>query len=977
MTQPDTFAQTPHEPASPNGRIPTRAQAFKIALCYTLLGAIWILASGWLLHQLVHDPAIEAWLEISKGWFFIASTAFLLGLVLDRYFRVIRQSVKQVQEGERRLHLLGDHLPDSYVYQYTYDEGGVPHFTYVSAGVECIHGLSSENILRDAKCLHSQIDAEQRDLLAANEMESARTLTDFSMQLQIRRPDGEVRLLQVRSRPRRNAHGQVEWDGVATDITKIRLAVAEARAAGDRLRLFIEHAPAALAMFDRDMCYLAVSPRWISDFHLGDQELLGRCHYDIFPEINDALKAIHRRCMAGEVIRGSDDCFTRTDGTIQWLRWEVRPWRTTGDSIGGIIISSEDITERKRAEEALRQSEEQFRAMFEVASIGLAQADPHTGQWLRVNRKMCEITGYSEAEMLALKIPDITHPEDRTAEWNSFQRVVRREVPSYRMEKRYLHKDGKVAWVNVNMTLLRDAAGEPLRTIATIEEITGRKQAEEERSRLAAAMEQAVEAICITDTDAGILYVNPAFEKTTGYTRQEALGQTPRILKSGKQDEKFYQQLWNVLKSGEVWRGHFINKRKDGTFFEEDAAISPVRNQSGIITNYVAIKLDVTREMALQSEFRQVQKLEAIGQLAGGIAHDFNNILAVILMQTDQALEENLSPTLHGSLADIRKAAERAASLTRQLLLFSRRQVMQPRILDLNEVVTNLAKMLRRILGEDIQLRLDLHGKPLWTNADAGMLDQVLMNLSVNARDAMPSGGRLTVATGEKFVDAETSPTATAGRYVWLSAHDDGCGIPPNILPHIFEPFFTTKEPGKGTGLGLATVFGIVKQHKGWIEVHSEVGQGATFQILLPRSEAEADNAEHGKAKPKPRGGSETILLVEDDVNVRRVARTILERYGYRVLEAIHGKQALAIGEQMGKQIDLLLTDMVLPEGMNGQEIAMQLRSLLPGLKVVFMSGYSPELAGRPLRLQSGEGFIQKPFESEVVLKTIRQCLES
>ncbi len=839
-------------PLTPAGAAPqSRHQATKIAAWYAVLGAAWILGSGWVLHQLVHNPATEAWLETLKGWFYVGATAILLKVALGRYFGQLEQSTELAQENEIRLRRLGDNLPEGYVYQYFYDESGCPHFRYISAGVERVTGLTVEQVLGDAGLAHAQIGASEHERLVAAERESAEKMTDFSMEVHIRRPDGDVRALQLKSRPRRNARGRVEWDGFAVDVTKMRQAEAAARVGEERLRLFIETAAVALAMFDRKMGYLAVSPRWRADFHLGDQELIGRCHYDVFPEIPQSLKAVHARCLGGEVVRGDDERFERADGTVQWLRWDARPWRTTDGTVGGIIISSEEVTEQKRIEE--------------------------------------------------------------------------------------------------------------------------------ERARLAAAMEQAAEAICITDTAARILYVNPAFEKSSGFSRQEALGRTPGILKSGKQDPSFYEHLWSVLRSGEVWRGHFINKRKDGSLFEEDAAISPVRDQTGVVTNYVAIKLDVTREMALQAELRQSQKLEAIGQLAGGVAHDFNNLLAVILVQSEELLEEEMSPSMRSCLQDIKKAAERASTLTRQLLLFSRRQVMQPRILDVNEVVTNLAKMLRRILGEDIQLRLDLHSKPLLTNADAGMIEQVLMNLSVNARDAMPSGGRLTVATGARSVDASTGDEdheVTPGRYVWFCVHDDGEGISPDVLPHIFEPFFTTKEPGKGTGLGLATVFGIIRQHGGWVDVRSEVGQGTTFHIFLPASHVEGTQADEGSPKPKPRGGSETILLVEDEPSVSRVVRSILERHGYRVLDATHGKPALEIGRQGTTHIDLLLTDMVLPGGMNGLEIATELRALMPALRVVFMTGYSPELAGHSLELQAGDGFIQKPFRPDTVLSAVRQALD-
>jgi CheY-like chemotaxis protein len=350
-----------------------------------------------------------------------------------------------------------------------------------------------------------------------------------------------------------------------------------------------------------------------------------------------------------------------------------------------------------------------------------------------------------------------------------------------------------------------------------------------------------------------------------------------------------------------------------------------------------------------------------------------------MILTISGAVEPKLSENARAAFLEIKRTAERAASLTRQLLLFSRRQVMQPRTLDLNEMVTDLTKMLRRILGEDIQLQLNLSTKPLWTCADAGMLDQVLLNLSVNARDAMPTGGRLTIETGERVLspdDAPRDPDVAPGPYVRLSVADTGCGISAEVLPRIFEPFFTTKEAGKGTGLGLATVFGIVKQHRGWVEVHSEPGQGAAFHVLLPASTHGADALGAAQAKPRPKRGDATILLVEDESSVRSVMRVALERHGYRVIEAAHGREALALEGQHGDQIQLLITDLVMPEGMDGRHLAEKLQTRRPHLKIIFMTGYSRDLAGRELTLQRGQGFIQKPFTIDELFEVVQRCLE-
>ncbi|HZI31041.1 MAG TPA: PAS domain S-box protein, partial [Candidatus Binatia bacterium] len=424
----------------------------------------------------------------------------------------------------------------------------------------------------------------------------------------------------------------------------------------------------------------------------------------------------------------------------------------------------------------MRQSEERFRTIFETTAIGMGKIDLHTGRWQRVNRKTCAITGYSEEEMLKLGVSEITHPDEREKDWEFFQRVVRGELPVYNTEKRYVCKDGKVAWMKMSMTIVCDATGAPDYAIATIEDVTAHKEAELQRSRLATAMEQAAESVMITGLDGEILYVNPAFEKTTGYSRQEVLGQNPRILKSGRHDGVFYQELWNTIVRGNVWQGRITNKKRDGSLYQEDAIVSPIRDAAGKIVNYVSIHRDITREIELEAQFRQAQKLEGIGQLAGGVAHDFNNILAGIMMQAQLT---EMRDGEHGKTAEdmqqIRRACERGANLTRQLLLFSRKQAIQNRDLDLNESVVNIAKMLQRIIGENVHIQLNLHSRPLIVHADAGMLDQVLLNLAVNGRDAMEGKGRLTIETSEKNLDAETAarhPDAAPGHYACLTVSD-------------------------------------------------------------------------------------------------------------------------------------------------------------------------------------------------------------
>ncbi|MGA2280637.1 MAG: response regulator [Verrucomicrobiota bacterium] len=511
-------------------------------------------------------------------------------------------------------------------------------------------------------------------------------------------------------------------------------------------------------------------------------------------------------------------------------------------------------------------------------------------------------------------------------------------------------------------------------------DIAERKQMAEAHARLATAVEQAAEAIVITDTNGKILYVNPAFEKTAGYTWREAVGQNPRILKSGKYDSTFYRQMWDSLAQGKVWSGRIINKKKSGALYEEDMIISPIRDSAGRIINYVAVKRDVTQEVALAEQLRQVQKMESIGQLAGGVAHDFNNILTVIQGNASLLLDaKNLSEADVDLAKQIIHAAERAAGLTRQLLVFSRKQVMQPAHLNLNEVVGNMTKMLQRILGEDIALQSDYTPILPLVFADAGMIEQVLLNLAVNARDAMPDGGRLTIATTSKSIGREytqQNPAAIPGRCVCLSVSDTGCGIAPEQLSHIFEPFFTTKEIGKGTGLGLATVYGIVKQHRGWIEIKSQVGKGTTFRIYLPAAKDITAKQKTTVVAEELPHGDEVILVVEDEQPVRLLVGNLLQRCGYTVLLAVSGIAALDVWEKHKDGIQLLLTDMVLPDGMMGRELAEKLKGEKPQLKVIYTSGYSANVVGKGPSLVEGINFLQKPYHPHKLAQTVRDCLD-
>jgi PAS domain S-box-containing protein len=490
-----------------------------------------------------------------------------------------------------------------------------------------------------------------------------------------------------------------------------------------------------------------------------------------------------------------------------------------------------------------------------------------------------------------------------------------------------------------------------------------RRRAESEKASLVAAIEQSAEQVIITDVRGEIQYVNPSFEQVTGYARKEAIGQNPRILKSGKHEESFYTDLWNTISKGSVWSGRFTNKKKDGSFYEAEGSISPIYDLTSHITGYVAALHDVTERLRMESELQQAQKMEGIGRLAGGVAHDFNNLLTVIsgysglldglLIQDDKAI-------LY--VGEIKRAADRASGLTRQLLTFSRKQLIRPKPLDLNTLVGDMHSILERLVGEDIEVTIEPAPSLGLVKADHDQMSQILLNLTANARDAMPDGGKFTIRTA----DVESGE-------VLLEVTDTGVGMEDSVREHIFEPFFTTKEKGRGTGLGLATVYGIVQQSEGRIEVKSARGQGTTFSIYLPRIEAPAP-VEQAVAPMETAHGTETILVVEDHDDVRHMIIVSLEACGYRVLQASNGRAAIEVAGEHQGNIDLLVTDVIMP-GMTGKELADGLSLLRPDTKVLFISGYSGEVLAHRGVLDADLNYLPKPFTPSALAAKVREVL--
>lgn len=634
-----------------------------------------------------------------------------------------------------------------------------------------------------------------------------------------------------------------------------------------------------------------------------------------------------------------------------------------------------DVTERKRMEDSLRMSEERLHALFESAGDAIVIVRDAI---IDCNERTLAMFGCMRDEIVGKILAEFSPPlqpdgKDSLKEASIKTKACLEGVPQF-FEWKYLHADGTPFDAEVSLTRI-DIRGE-VYLQAIVRDVTKRKHTEEELRRLSVAIEQAAEEIIITDADGVIQYVNPAFETITGYRRQEAIGQTPRLVKSGVHDGAFYENLWDTIRNGDIWTGQITNRRKDGTLIQEDAIISPLLSSSGGITGYISLKRDITEEVKLHSQLRQAQKMESVGTLAGGIAHDFNNILTALMGYATivQMKMEKDSPLLP-YIDQVLSASEKAADLTRSLLTFSRQQPVTLAPLDLNDAIRATQKLLKRLLTEDIDLSTRFTGGGTVVMADRSQIDQILFNLVTNARDAMPKGGMLVIETDVVNMDrgfVRTFGFGEPGRYVLMRVSDTGAGMDAATREKIFEPFFTTKELGRGTGLGLATVYGIVKQHNGYITVDSEPNRGATFLIYLPAVDLTAKN--EGRQVPAVKGGYELILVAEDDGEVRRFMCDVLKRYGYRIVEAVDGEEAVRRFRDTA-DVNLVILDSVMPK-MNGREAYEEIRGIDPDARVLFMSGYT-----RDIVLDKGveEGtfdFIAKPLLLDKLLAKVRDVLD-
>ncbi len=646
---------------------------------------------------------------------------------------------------------------------------------------------------------------------------------------------------------------------------------------------------------------------------------------------------------------------------------EVRLLERIAETLGIPSHAMHEERRRLEAETLLRESEERYRRIVETTSEGVITTDEQARVTF-VNKHMADMLGYARAEMLGRVVFEFFPDDARPSGHERFDR--RRLGTGDVYEQRYRHKDGREIWTLVSATPLTNAQGQFEGTIGMITDVTERRR---ERAESEALFGLSLDIMCVASFEGHFTRVNPAFERIIGYSMLQILAR-PYFDCVHPDDVAKTRREMERLGRGEA-STRFENRFrcKDGSY--RVLAWSAVA-ADGVV---YAVARDVTDQRALEDQLRQAQKMEAIGNLAGGVAHDFNNLLSVMLGYTALALEDlPKGEPLRADLEQVEKAAHKAEALTRQLLAFSRRQILEPQVVDLNQRVRELDRMLSRLLGKHIELCLAVDTPVGRVYADPGQIEQVIMNLVVNARDAMPAGGQLTLATADVALDhtyAAQFHGVAPGRYVMLTVRDTGDGIGADTLAQIFEPFFTTKEKGKGTGLGLSTVYGIIKQSGGHIAVDTELGQGTTFKVYLPRSERLAPASIYPSPVVASLRGTETILLAEDDDAVRATMHTILQRLGYRVLEAAHGEDALMLCERYDGIIHMLLTDVVMPR-MNGRQLAERVLLMRPEIKVLYVSGYTADGIVHQGELDAGIAYLPKPVAPDTLARKLRELFD-
>jgi len=891
---------------------------------------------------------------------------------------------------------------------------------YVSSNIRRLSGYSAKNFMAGeieyTQLIHTRdLPQFQKEITRYSKHKIITSFTHSPYRLRTKK--GQIRWVTDRVYIIRDDTGNIQYyQGVLFDLTEIRNKKRQLAQKEKYYRSILSSIYEDIFVIDREYTIVDVNNLYLKTIDSTANEVIGHKCYAIFYGFDKPCSEMGETCILQEIFnsgkaKNTQHFHKNADGSIKSINVLFSPLKNEEGQITHVIKILRDVSDLLSAQQELAHNEQRYRTLFEESPVALWEMDlsglkthienlKNRGihdfeNYFRKHRRQLKTLARSikviDLNQAALALNQIRSKQQYLDRFSSFfnaealqgfiksftkiaEGETKGQMDASSIDFQENRRDIRLKWAVVSG---HESSWE--RVYIAVEDIARQKEAEKGMRILSVALEQSPLSIILTDPDGTIEYVNPQFTRVSGYSAEEALGRNPRILKSGEQPTEFYKELWDTITSGETWHGEFHNRKKDGTLFWEEAAIGPVFNQQGTIRSFIALKMDITQRKVLSEQLNQSQKMESIGRLAGGVAHDFNNLLTIINGYSELIMRKiGKDHAFYTQIKQIAAAGKRAGSLTEQLLAFSRKQIIQPKILDLNLQISDTKKMLQRLIGEDIVLKTKLDERLGLIKADPGQINQIIMNLAVNARDAMPKGGKLVIKTTNFFIDKKYGQTHSGvkpGPYALLMVSDTGIGMDQEIRRHIFEPFFTTKGQGKGTGLGLSTVYGIIKQNHGYIQVYSNPGQGTTFKIFLPIVNKGPEGIHLENIEVKDVCGSETILVVEDEEDVRALAIHILRDKGYRILEAAHGHEALTLFDKMDYKIDLLLTDVVMP-GMSGKELSEKLIRHNPEIKVIYTSGYTDEAISHYGVLQDGLVFIQKPYEATKLLRLVRETLD-
>ncbi len=957
--------------------------------------------------------------EVRQNQFSLSPNDFLTGNIAERQLERQLESIQVSSEIERDLHRFFAASPNLVCIA-----GVDGYFRMVNPAWTKMLGYSESELLTKPFLDFIHPDDHRRNDLEVNALMQGRITTNFENRYLAK--DGTVHHILWTATP--YVEEQIMFC-IGNDITRLREQESLMRTTLEhdrRLREALDSVPACVFMKDAQFRYSYANQTVQHVLGRRYEEIIGKEDAELFPDdVAKRLRATDQRVLEGA--QALDEVMVQTGSGARVFKVFKAPLRAndTQSKCVGILGISTDITDARHQEVCLKnslaqaQQREQEMELLLHAARQILNTEEFKDIVTQTYPLMKSLLGFQCGFVNIRLVPDTAEtailtdvgtnavcslPIPETFALSEFRRYLysraaplritdfsktpvpchfpEGHVPLYNGLCIPLILDEQVQGLMVfgnkpgGFTERDEQFGLAFGNLLTI----GLHNERQRRAlhRLSTAVEQSTDAVLITDVSGVIQYLNPSYLALSGYSSDECLGRNPRMFKSGVQETNFYQELWKTISDGRVFRGTFVNRRKDGGTWVMETTVNPVRDSNGKTTHFIAIGRDVTRERQLERQYQQAQKLEAIGRLAGGIAHDFNNILQVMscyIFSIQEGLPEGRFP--RDEVDEIGQAVDKAAHLVKQLLTFSKQEPPRFGSVNVDEVITNLLKLVRRVLGEDIELRFSPSGDLPPIRADRTHLEQILMNLVVNARDAMPEGGKIAIETRRVRFDTalhDGSRHLSAGNGVQILVRDSGCGISDANLEHIFEPFFTTKEVGKGTGLGLATVFGIVKQHQGLIDVKSSLGVGTEFTLTFPALAPESTNEQHHEPESVVVGGHETILLAEDDQMVRNIAAQILRTAGYQLILACDGEQALQLAHDNEGRIDVFVLDVIMPKK-RGREIFLDLRRLCPRSSFLFVSGYGPELPD----LQQVDGsfeFLAKPFSPGVLLRKIRELLK-